>query len=46
MSLRRARETRKHIDSKQWQATMDRLNNEHTKILDDITAAFQKHMGL
>ena len=45
-SLRRARETGKYIDSKQWQATMDRLNNEHSKILDDITAAFQKQMGL
>lgn len=45
-SLARARETGKHINSDQWQATMDRLNNEHTRLLDEITEAFQKKMGL
>jgi hypothetical protein len=41
-----ARETRKQIDSDKWQATMDRLNNEHTQLLDSITEVFQKKMGL
>ncbi len=41
-----AREARKQIDSDKWQATMNRLNNEHTRLLDEITEAFQKRMGL
>jgi hypothetical protein len=45
-SLARARETGRSIASDEWRATMDRLNNEHTHLLDGITEAFQKTMGL
>ena len=41
-----ARKTGKHMDSDKWQSIMDRLNNEHTRLLDEITEAFQSRMGL
>lgn len=44
--LARARETKEHLDSDKWKSTMDRLNNEHTRLLDEITEAFQEKMGL
>lgn len=44
--LSHARETGRHIDSDKWQSIMDRLNNEHTRLLDEITEAFQVKIGL
>ena len=44
--LTHARETGKYIDSDKWQSIMDKLNNEHTRLLDEVTEAFQKKMGL
>lgn len=44
--LDRARGMGKHIDSDKWQSVMHRLNNEHTRLLDEITDSFQKTMGL
>ena len=31
-ALAGARETGRHIDSEQWQATMDRLNNDYSQV--------------
>lgn len=44
--LRHARECGKCIARKDWQPMMDRLNNEHTRLLDGITEAFQSRIGM
>lgn len=44
--LARARKTGRDVDSDKWQSIMDRLDGEYTRLLDEITEAFQKKMGL